>query len=108
MSEMQNNEEKKVTGTCPVCGGDVIESSKGWFCRNKGCHFGLWKDNAYFRKIGKTLTATIVEDLLHNSETQLNGCISQRTGKSYDVLLKMTVDDQERPVFHMEFEKKSR
>ena len=105
MSEMNNAEAKKAVGICPVCGSDVVESGKGWFCSNKDWHFGFWKNNAYFSKIGNTLTETMVEELLDKGETQLTGCISQRTGRSYNAMLQMTVDDMERPVFHMEFEK---
>ena len=63
MSEMNNAEAKKAVGICPVCGSDVVESGKGWFCSNKDCHFGFWKNNAYFSKIGNTLTETMVEEL---------------------------------------------
>ena len=46
----------KVIGTCPHCGAEVLEKQKGWFCSNRECRFILWKDNAYFTKIGKRLT----------------------------------------------------
>ena len=46
----------KAVGTCPHCGAEVFERQKGWFCSNRECRFMLWKDNAYFRKIGKEVT----------------------------------------------------
>jgi DNA topoisomerase-3 len=73
--------EQKIAGKCPVCGTEVIESQKGWFCSNDGCRFGLWKNNAYFKKIGQELTETMVRELLSDGHTFLKGCLSQRTGK---------------------------
>jgi DNA topoisomerase-3 len=99
--------EKKIVGKCPICGSDVTESPKGWFCESKECRFGFWRDNAYFKKIGKKLTEPIVTDLLSNGQTKLTGCTSSRTGKKYDAILHMTTDEKQRPSFHMEFEKRS-
>ena len=48
-------------GKCPVCGNDVIEGAKGWFCVNRSCPFALWKQNRYFDSIGKKLTASVAE-----------------------------------------------
>lgn len=99
--------ERKITGKCPVCGTEVIESQKGWFCSNDGCRFGLWKNNAYFKKIGQELTEPVVRELLSEGHTFLKGCLSQRTGKKYNTTLYMTADEQQRPSFRMEFEKRN-
>ena len=99
--------EKKVIGKCPVCGNEVAESPKGWFCSSQDCRFGLWKDNAYFKKIGKNLTEKIVTELLSEGHTFLSGCTSQRTWKKYNATLLMTIDEKQRPSFHMEFEKRT-
>ena len=99
--------EKKITGKCPICGSDVAETQKGWFCVSQSCRFGLWRNNAYFRKIGKELTEPMVVELLADGQTRLVGCTSQRTGKKYNAILHMTTDEQQRPSFSMEFEKRS-
>ena len=49
----------------------------------------------------------MVRELLSEGHTFLKGCFSQRTGKKYSAMLYMTADDQQRPVFRMEFEKRS-
>ena len=49
-------------GKCPVCGNDVIEGAKGWFCVNRTCPFALWKQNRYFDSIGKKITASVAEN----------------------------------------------
>lgn len=105
--DIKGMNEKKIAGKCPICGSDVMETQKGWFCSSQDCRFGLWRDNAYFKKIGKELTEPVVTELLSEGQTKLVGCTSQRTGKKYNAILHMTTDEMQRPSFHMEFEKRS-
>ena len=49
--------KNKIVGVCPNCGANVVEREKGWFCENRECRFALWKDNAYFKRLGKHLDA---------------------------------------------------
>jgi len=94
----------KVAGTCPHCGAEVLEKQKGWFCSNRECRFILWKDNAYFTKIGKRLTAQVVEKLLRDGRVRLKDCKSQKTGKTYNADLLLSTEADGRPQFSMEFE----
>ena len=94
----------KVIGTCPHCKADVLERQKGWFCSNRECRFVLWKDNAYFTKIGKRLTSQIVEKLLRDGRVKLKDCRSQKTGKTYNADLLLSTETDGRPQFTMEFE----
>ena len=94
----------KVIGTCPHCGAEVLERQKGWFCSNRECRFVLWKDNAYFTKIGKRLTSQIVEKLLRDGRVKLKDCRSQKTGKTYNADLLLSTETDGRPQFSMEFE----
>ena len=93
----------KVIGICPHCGAEVLEKQKGWFCSNHECRFILWKNNAYFAKIGKRITSEIVEKLLTDRKVSLKGCKSQKTGKAYDVDLLLSTEADGRPQFAMEF-----
>ena len=47
--------KSKIIGVCPNCGKPVVEREKGWFCENRECRFVLWKDNAFFKRLGKRL-----------------------------------------------------
>ena len=93
----------KVIGTCPHCGAEVLEKQKGWFCSNRECRFILWKDNAYFTKIGKRLTPQIVEKLLKDGRARLKDCKSQKTGKTYNADILLTTEADGRPQFSLEF-----
>ena len=93
----------KVIGTCPHCGSEVLEKQKGWFCSNRECRFILWKDNAYFTKIGKRLTSQIVEKLLKDGRARLKDCKSQKTGKTYNADILLSTEADGRPQFSLEF-----
>ena len=93
----------KVIGICPHCGSEVLEKQKGWFCSNPECRFILWKDNAYFTKIGKRLTPQIVEKLLRDRRVRLKDCRSQKTGKAYNADLLLSTETDGRPQFSLEF-----
>lgn len=56
MEVMKNNaskynvnpaKERSVVGTCPICGSDVLEGEKGYYCSNwsKGCKTGIFKES---------------------------------------------------------------
>lgn len=96
--------EKKIIGTCPCCGAEVVERQKGWFCANRSCRFILWKDNAFFQKIGKRLFTSIVEHLLLDGHVRLKDCKDKATGKVYNATLHMVTETDGRPVFNLSFE----
>ena len=93
-----------VIGSCPHCGAEVVERAKGWFCASRECRFVLWKDNAYFKKIGKHLTAGMAEKLVKNGRVKLKDCKSQRTGKTYNADVLLTTEEDGRAKFQMEFD----
>ncbi len=95
----------KVIGNCPHCGAEVVEREKGWFCSNRECRFVLWKDNTYFQKIGKRMTAQIAEKLVRDGRVRLKDCKSQKTGKTYNASLLLSTEADGRAKFTMEFDK---
>lgn len=96
-----------VLGSCPVCGSEVIERQKGWFCSNQSCQFSLWKDNNYFRKLGKQMTPKLAEKLIKKGKARLIGCKSARTGRKYDATVVMNTDEAGKPVFELRFDQSS-
>ena len=91
-------------GKCPVCGNDVIEGAKVWFCVNRSCPFALWKQNRYFDSIGKKLTASVAEKLLVNGKVRMKGCKSAKTGKTFDAVLILETDADGKARFRLDFE----
>lgn len=94
----------KRVGACPCCQAAVLEKQKGWFCSNKECRFVLWKDNAFFKSIGKHLSSGMVEKLLSDGRIRLKDCKSQKSGKNYNATLLLSTEENGRANFHLEFE----
>ena len=98
------NYNGKIVGICPHCGADVAERDKGWFCSNRECRFVIWKDNAFFKRLGKHVSANLVDKLLRDGRARLKDCKSQRTGKTYNAAVLMTTEADGRAQFSLEFE----
>ncbi len=93
-----------VIGKCPVCGSSVEERQKGFFCSDKSCQFALWKNNRYFESIGKSMNTSTAQKLLASGKVKLKNCKSAKTGKSFDATVLLSVSDDCRTQFSMEFE----
>lgn len=78
---------RKAVGTCPRCGGRVVENKKGFVCENRACGFALWKENRFFAAKKKELTAKTAAALLKEGRAELRGCHSEKTGKTYDAIV---------------------
>lgn len=103
-AEVLMSKEANAIGICPVCGSAVEEKQKGFFCSNRQCKFALWKNNRYFETIGKAMNAKVAEKLLSSGKVKLKNCKSQKTGKSFDAIIVLSLDDKNGARFSMEFE----
>ena len=84
--------ERETVGICPRCGKAVTESKAGFFCENRNCRFGLWKDSKFFSAKKKELTKIAAAALLRQGRIRLTGCWSERTGKTYDATVVLEDD----------------
>lgn len=98
-----SNSKVESIGKCPRCGSDVKENKKGFCCENKTCGFALWKESLFFTKKKKKLTKTIAVELLEKGKTKLNGCYSEKTGKTYDAIVILDDTGGRYVNFKMEF-----
>lgn len=92
-------------GICPCCGSHVVERQKGYSCENRQCDFILWKENRFFEALGKKMTKQIAAKLLSEGKASLKGCKSKKTGKTYDTTVVMTVNENQRVTFELNFER---
>lgn len=93
-------------GTCPRCGKNVVDTNKAFSCEDRECGFVLWKDNKFFTLKRKSITEKIAKDLLTRGKTNLKGCHSEKTGKTYDCVVLLDDDGGKYVNFKMEFVKK--
>lgn len=80
-------------GDCPCCGSAVSETRKGFFCENRTCRFGIWKDNRFLVAKGKPPTAEMVSALLRDGHVRLTGLQSEKK-KAYDAVLLLECDEE--------------
>ena len=76
-----NADNHKRIGTCPRCGGSVLEGAKGFFCENKACSFALWKSNYFFSNKKKSITKSVAATFLKEGRVFISGLYSEKTGK---------------------------
>ena len=95
--------KSKIIGVCPNCGKPVVEREKGWFCENRECRFVLWKDNAFFKRLGKRLDAHVADKLLRDGRVRLKDCKSAK-GKTYNATVLLSCEADGRSRFSLEFE----
>ncbi len=95
--------KNKVIGACPNCGTNVVEREKGWLCENRECRFALWKDNAYFKRLGKHLDGRVVDKLLRDGRVRLKDCKSAK-GKTHNATVLLSAESDGRSKFSLEFE----
>ena len=95
--------KNKVIGVCPNCGNSVVEREKGYFCENRECHFVLWKDNAFFKRLGKRMDAHVADRLLRDGRVRLKDCKSSN-GKTYNATVLLSTEADGRSKFSLEFE----
>lgn len=64
--EVPIDDDREAIGVCPVCGNKIVEHSKGFGCVNyrNGCKFAIWKDDRFFKDIGKEVSKPMAEKLL--------------------------------------------
>ena len=95
--------KNKVIGVCPNCGNSVVEREKGYFCENRECRFVLWKDNAFFKRLGKRMDAHVTDRLLRDGRVRLKDCKSSK-GKTYNATVLLSTEADGRSKFSLEFE----
>ncbi len=73
--------EKKILGSCPHCGEQVVDGKYGPYCMGR-CGMSV------SRYMGKNLNAEEVKTLLEGGEVLVRGIVSRKTGNAYDVYIK--------------------
>ena len=94
--------EREAVGRCPRCGKAVTERKQGFFCEDRTCGFAIWKNNRWWETRKKTPTRAIVAALLKDGKAPVTGLWSEKAGKTYDAVIKMT-DRQKYVTFSLEF-----
>jgi len=94
--------EKTSLGKCPLCGGDVYEGKKNYYCSNyKGrnpCNFAIWKEIC-----GASVSPEEAQALLAGKKTKMKKCVGAKTGKEFKAAFYLSGDK-----ILMQFEEKKK
>ena len=96
---------KELIGKCPVCGSDIFEGKRNFYCSNRQCDFALWKDNRFLEGMEKKLDKKMAKELLDKACTHVKGLYSKKKDTRFDADLLMTLENG-KPKFHLEFPKR--
>ena len=96
---------KELIGKCPVCGADIFEGKRNFYCSNRQCDFALWKDNRFLEGMEKKLDKKMAKELLDKACTHVKGLYSKKKDARFDADLLMTLENG-KPKFHLEFPKR--
>jgi len=102
----KDGELRHIVGHCPICGNDVIENSKAYYCRgyknDPPCPFTLWKENKYFAARGiSEITPPMARQFLNKGYLRINNLYSKNNGR-YNGIFYLEIKDG-RAQFRMEF-----
>lgn len=79
-------------GKCPVCGKEILESKKSWYCSGYNtdpkCEFSIWKTIC-----GKKLNESNVKELIENRKTALIKGFKSSQGRVFDAYVVLKEDN---------------
>ena len=104
LSEIERGELSPEDFMGGICGGDVAELQKGFFCQTESCKFAIWKNNKWWEMKRNQPTKAIVTALLKEGRAHVSGLYSEKTGKTYDATV-VLVDDGKYVGFKLEFDR---
>lgn len=87
--------DKQAIAQCPLCGGDVVDGTKGFGCANwrdadGGCKFVIWK-NFYDKKITETMAKLLITK---GKTAKITGWVSKKSGKEFEAALKLEKNEE--------------
>ena len=76
--------DREVFCACPKCGGTVYENKMSWSCADRNCGCAIFKNDFFFNRFGKQMTAALAKSLMVRKYADVKGFTSQKTGKKFD------------------------
>ena len=95
MTKTVSSKFHKVLGTCPLCGGNIIEGTKGFGCSNwkepTSCKFTIWKKQSKgpFSKV--TISAAAVKKLLSGKSVHMKKLV-KNNGELFEANVMLKTD----------------
>lgn len=104
-SERYRFHRKESVGSCPLCGEEVYEGKKNFYCGNRDCKFSLWKENRYLSGMKKKIDKKMAKELLKTGRSHAKDLYSEKKGRTFEADILMKIEDG-RVNFSLEFPKR--
>jgi len=104
-SELYRFHQKESVGSCPLCGEEVYEGKKNFYCGNRGCKFSLWKENRYLSSMKKKIDKKMAKEFLKSGRSHAKDLYSEKKGRNFEADILMKAEDG-RVNFSLEFSPK--
>lgn len=79
-----SNSNNKVLCKCPLCGKNIIETPKAYGCEDKNCGCVIFKEDTFFARQKKKMTATYAKSFFTKGYADVEGFTSAKSGKQYN------------------------
>lgn len=87
-SGIDSKDTREVVAKCPKCGNNIYENKAAYSCSNQDCGCVLFKEDKYFKYLGKNLTKTIAQSLFAKKQALVKN-IKSKKGSTYDSIIKV-------------------
>lgn len=104
-SELYRFHQKERVGRCPLCGEEVYEGKKNFYCGNRDCKFSLWKENRYLSSMKKKIDKKMAKEFLKSGRSHAKDLYSEKKGQNFEADILMKIEDG-RVNFSLEFPKR--
>ena len=104
-SELHRFHRKESIGSCPLCGAEVYEGKKNFYCSNRECSFALWKENRYLSGMKKKVDKKMAGELLKTGRSHAKDLYSAKKDQTFEADIVMKAEDG-RINFSLDFPKR--
>ena len=92
-SELGRFRRKESIGSCPLCGAEVYEGKKNFYCNNRECSFTLWKENRYLSGMKKKIEKKMAKELLKTGRSHAKDLYSAKRDQTFAADIVMKAED---------------
>ncbi len=92
-SELYRFHQKESVGSCPLCGAEVYEGKRNFYCDNRGCSFSLWKENRYLAGMKKKIDKKMAKELLKAGRSHAKDLYSAKKDQTFEADIVMKIEN---------------
>ena len=106
-NELHRFHRKESIGSCPLCGAEVYEGKKNFYCSDGECPFSLWKENRFLSGMKKKVDKKVAGELLKAGRSHAKDLYSAKKDKMFEADIVMKTEDG-RVSFSLDFPERGR